>query len=158
LVAQRFVALGRRRIAMIGGRPDTSTHLERARGFTDALAEAGLAPLAAPSGQYDYATRFAKSRALLQSDLRIDALFCVNDIMGLAAMDAARELGVLVPDDLAVIGFDDIPMAAWPSYQMTTVRQPLELMVTETLDLVDRLRAAPEGRGEIRILPVSLIA
>lgn len=157
LVAQRFLAAGRRRVAMIGGRPDTSTHLERARGFRDRLAEDGLAPLAAPSGGYDYATAFAVAAALLATPLRPEALFCLNDVMALAALDAAREAGMRVPDDLAVIGFDDIPMAAWPSYRLTTVRQPLDRMVADAMELIERQLADPAAEGAIRIAPVALV-
>ena len=156
LVAQRFLAAGRQRIAMIGGLDNTSTHLERARGFRDVLEAAGVALIASPSGNYDYATSFAAAQALMLADTRPDALFCINDVMAMAALDAAREVGLAVPDDLAVIGFDDIPMAAWSSYQLTSVRQPIERMVADALELVDGLLADPTGEGAIRIAPVSL--
>lgn len=158
LVAERFLTLGRRRIAMIGGRHDTSTHLERTRGFRDLLASAGVEVLATPCGAFDYEISLAAARDLLQGPLRPDALFCVNDVMAIAALDAAREIGVSVPDDLAVIGFDDIPMAAWASYGLTTVRQPLTRMVQDALALVEGLLTDPTGEGAIRIAPVSLIA
>lgn len=156
LVARRFVEAGRRRIALIGGRADTSTHLERARGFRDLLDEAGLAPVAAPSGEYSYARSFAAAAGLFAGGPRPDALFCLNDVMALAAIDAAREAGLRIPDDLAVIGFDDIPMAAWPSYRLTTVRQPVERMAADALDLIAAQLADPALEGAIRIAPVTL--
>lgn len=157
LVAQRFAATGRTRIAMIGGRADTSTQLERARGFRDALEEAGLDLRHHVTGSYRYAPAFEAMSELLAVPGDIDAVFCVNDIMALAAVDAARARGVRIPDDVAVIGFDDIPMAAWPSYDLTTVRQPLNRMVNETLDLIDTLLRDKGSKGAIRIMPVRLI-
>lgn len=158
LVGHRFLATGRQRIAMIGGRLDTSTHLERARGFADVLTEAGSAVINAQSGRYDYnASRLAAQELLSRRPLP-DAIFCVNDLMAFAAIDAAREMGLRVPDDVAVIGFDDVKMAAWASYGLTTVQQPLDRMAEETLDLIEAQIADPLTLGTIRITPVALIA
>lgn len=157
LVAHRFLATGRRRIAVIMGRPDTSTHLERMRGFRDVLGQAALPPVAEVWGHYDYAKSLEVARGLLQGATPPDAIFCVNDIMALAAMDAARQQGVLISRDLSVIGFDDIAMADWEAYRLTTVRQPLGQMVQDTLELLDQLLENPHSEGVIRIAPVQLI-
>lgn len=157
LVARRFLATARQRIAVIMGRPDTSTHLERMRGFRDVLAQAGRAPVAEVWGHYDYAKSLQAARDLLRGLNPPDAIFCVNDIMALAALDAARQEGVRVPQDLAVIGFDDIAMADWEAYRLTTVRQPLAQMVQDTLELLERLLDHSDGEGVIRIAPVQLI-
>lgn len=157
LVAHRFLSTGRRRIAVIMGRPDTSTQLERMRGFRDVLEQAGLPPVAEVCGHYDYAKSLQVARRLLRAKNPPDAIFCVNDIMALAALDAARQGGVRVPEDLSVIGFDDIPMADWEAYRLTTVRQPLGQMVQDTLELLERLLENPQSEGVIRIAPVQLI-
>ena len=157
LAAERFIASGRRGIGLIGGHANTSTHLERSRGFFDRLAESGLEPVAKVSGAFKYDVAFAVARDLLTGAGRPDALFCLNDVMALAAIDAARVAGLRVPDDIAVIGFDDIPMAAWPSYRLTTVRQPLRQMVADTLELIQAQLRDPEVCGTIRIAPVRLI-
>lgn len=157
LVARRFLETGRQRIALIGGRRDTSTHLERQRGFIDLLEEAGQPLVASQPGQYDYGTSLAAARALLTARPAPDAIFCINDLMALAALDAARDLGLRVPDDVAVIGFDDVAMAGWASYRLTTVRQPLAQMAAEAVDLVAAQLADPRAEGTIRVLPVALI-
>lgn len=157
LAAERFIARGLRRIGMVGGRANTSTHLERSRGFCDRLSEAGIPLAASISGEFSYDTAFRVVRDLLADPAPPEALFCLNDIMALAAVDAARVAGVRVPQDLAVIGFDDIPMAAWPSYGLTTVRQPLRRMVADTLDLIQAQLSDPEVCGTIRIAPVRLV-
>ena len=58
-----------------------------------------------------------------------DSIFCANDITALGALDAARQAGISVPEQLSVIGFDDIPAASWGAYALTTVRQPVNTMI-----------------------------
>lgn len=157
LAAEKFIKSGFRKIGMVGGRVNTSTHLERNRGFCDRLAESDMRLTAAVSGEFKYDVAFSVVRELLAGDGRPDALFCLNDVMALAAIDAARVSGLRVPEDLAVIGFDDIPMASWPSYELTTVRQPLRRMVADTLELIQAQLTDPEVCGTIRIAPVRLV-
>lgn len=157
MVAQRFLETGRRRIALIGGKKNTSTHLERTRGFVDWLEEAGNGLAASLAGNFDYATSRQAVRTLLTARPAPDAIFCVNDVMALAAIDAARELGLSVPADVAIIGFDDVAMADWAAYRLTTVRQPVVQMAAEALDLVEAQLADPAADGTIRVLPVELV-
>lgn len=155
--ASLLLARGRRRIGFIGGAPNTSTHVERARGFRTRLNEAGRAVHAEIAGHFSYRVAYAATSELLSRPDRPDALFCCNDIMGLAVIDAAKDRGLRIPDDLAVVGFDDIPMAAWTSYRLTTVRQPVERMVQEALDLVAEASSRAPGESSVRILPGKLI-
>ncbi|MEZ5722931.1 MAG: LacI family DNA-binding transcriptional regulator [Paracoccaceae bacterium] len=157
LAAGAFVASGRHRIGMIGGKANTSTHIERKRGFIDRLAESDMRLWGERAGEFRYDVAFGAARDWLAQGDRPDALFCLNDVMALAALDAARVLGLRVPEDLAVIGFDDIQMAAWPSYGLTTVRQPLRRMVADTLELIEAQLSDPEVCGTIRIAPVRLV-
>ena len=86
-----------------------------------------------------------------------DAVFCANDITAIGAIDAARELGVRVGHEVSVIGFDDIPMAAWSAYKLTTVRQPVEAMIDSSLEI---LIGAIENHvlgSNLRFIPGSLI-
>lgn len=157
LVAQRFLESGRRRVALIGGKANTSTHLERTRGFLDRLDQAKVALTASVSGDYDYATSLQAARALLTNHPAPDAIFCVNDVMALAAIDAARALCLSVPEDVAIIGFDDVSMAGWAAYGLTTVRQPIADMAAAAMDLVEAQLANPAAEGAIRVLPVELV-
>lgn len=157
IVAQHFLATGRQRIGYVSGLRNTSTHLERARGFLDVLEQHGRQPFCAASGEFSYIQARDAVRPLLQAEIPPDALFCENDVMALAVIDTAREIGLRIPEDLAVIGFDDIPQADWAGYRLTTVQQPLRRMVNETLDLIDLILSGQGSDGTIRILPVSLI-
>ncbi|MFB2553736.1 LacI family DNA-binding transcriptional regulator [Ensifer soli] len=156
-VAQLLIAAGRRKIGFIAGLATTSTHVERARGFRDRLNEDNRDLHAEADGAFNYAIAYAAAEALLATRNPPDALFCCNDLMALAAIDAAKQRGMSVPDDLAIVGFDDIPMAAWNSYRLTTIRQPVQRMVQETVGLIDEPHLPPIGEGAIRTLPGKLI-
>jgi DNA-binding LacI/PurR family transcriptional regulator len=148
LVARTFLAAGHRRFGLIGGLASTSTHLERKQAFARELSRNGIDDLSEEPGGNTYEGGFEAARRLLSARERPDALFCISDIMALGALDAARrELSLSVPGDVSIIGFDDIAAAAWPSYDLTTVRQPVDAMVSETiailLDQIDRPEATP---------------
>lgn len=157
-MARRLLAQGYRKIGFIGGLANTSTHAERARGFQDLLAEAGRSIHVRAAGDFNYHDAYAAGMAVLSGGDPPDALFCCNDIMALAVMDAARERGLKIPDDLAVAGFDDIPMANWNAYRLTTIRQPVDRMVQEALELIDDPAIKPSDDGVTRILPGTLMA
>ena len=132
-----LIAAGHRRIAHIMGWQGSSTGRDRAEGFRQAMAAAGLTPHAMIDGMYDRDTAAAVARDLCAGPDRPDALFVGNDHMAFAVMDALRfGLGLAVPDDISVIGYDDVPMAAWPAYGLTTIRQPVNRMVTATVEAI----------------------
>lgn len=147
-VAEFLVAGGHRRIAHIAGWQGSSTGRDRARGFHEGLAAHGLGPLAMIDGLYDRATAGRAARELAGGRDRPDAIFVGGDHMAFAVLDALRfELGLSVPGDVSVIGYDDVPMAAWAAYDLTTVRQPVEAMVEATVDcLIRQIEGAQEPR------------
>jgi len=77
--------------------------------------------------------------------------------MALGVLDRARELGITVPDELAVIGFDDIPAASWPAYSLTTIRQPVNRMIEATLELLVERIEAPQAEPVLKFMPGVLI-
>lgn len=156
-VAHRFLTTDRKRIALIGGLENTSTHLERRRGLVDALHEAGVALFRERSGRFEYEAAFAAAQDLLADRPHPDAIFCANDIMALAAVDAMKACGMRAPDDVAIIGFDDIPMAAWRSYRLTTVRQRIDRMILDALDLIEQAIDDPSIEGSVRMAPGKMI-
>ncbi len=139
MMAEAFLAAGARSFAMIMGDPKGTTSADRARGFTDALVEAGIPRSAVRvlEGQSSYDGAYAVMLRTYRDGQLPDAIFGINDIMAMAAMDALRQrLGARVPEDVMVGGFDDIPDSRrWP-YRLTTVRQPVEEMVEETLAML----------------------
>ena len=88
-------------------------------------------------GNYRYEGGFAAALELFAGRKRPEALFCANDLLAIGAIDALRtRLGLSVPDDVLVAGFDDIPAAAWASINLTTFVQDAPAMVDETLDIL----------------------
>lgn len=128
---------GHRRVAFIGGRADTSTHRERRAGFVEGLRRHGLELAGEELGENTYEGGYRAALRLLTGGTPPDAIFCIADVMAFGALDAARSrLGLSVPEDVSIIGFDDVPSAAWPAYGLTTVRQPTEAMVGKALSLL----------------------
>jgi len=122
-----LVAGGRRRIAMISGPLDWWEARERCEGYRAALVQAGIAPDSALCYEGDWLPESGEQglRCLLECSPRIDAIFASNDQMALGALRVAHLAGLRVPDDLAVVGFDNMPQSAyfWPS--LSTIRQQL---------------------------------
>jgi DNA-binding LacI/PurR family transcriptional regulator len=138
LVAELLLARGHRRIAFLAGLEKSSTNLERERGFVEALAEAGAAVHGHAVGHYSFERAKEATRLLFAADgERPDAVFVANDHMAIAAMDVLRqEMGLRVPQDVSVVGFDDVPQADWGAYRLTTVVQSVEDMVEATVVLL----------------------
>ena len=134
-VAEFLLAGGHQRIAHIMGWQGSSTGRDRALGFRRGLAAAGAAPLDEIDGMYTRDAAAAAARTLMARRDQADAIFVGNDHMAFAVMDVLRsELGLRIPQDVSVVGYDDVPLAGWPAYDLTTLRQPLNRMVEATVD------------------------
>ncbi len=159
-VARLLADTGHRRIAYIAGNEQTSTNLERERGFRDGLAERGLRIWARGIGHYDFEQACAATRELFGPGReRPDAVFVASDHMAFAVMDTLRgELGLRVPEDVSVVGFDNVPQAAWGSYRLTTVEQPVTPMVEATVELLQKfLRDGRTSHSENVVVPGQLV-
>lgn len=134
-VAEFLLAGGHERIAHIAGWQGASTGVDRAAGFLAGLASAGAEAHGVIDGMYDRDLAAEATRSLFRSASHPDAIFVGNDHMAFAVMDTLRfELGLRVPDDVSVVGYDDVPLAAWPAYNLTTLRQPVNQMVDATVE------------------------
>jgi DNA-binding LacI/PurR family transcriptional regulator len=144
-VADFLLAGGHRRIAHIAGWEGSSTGRDRQRGFIAALAAQGAAPVAVIDGMYDRDRAAEVTRQLMSGPQPPDAIFVGNDHMAFAVMDTLRgELGLRVPHDVSVVGYDDVPLASWAAYDLTTVRQPVNRMVEATVDTLLAQIEAPD--------------
>jgi DNA-binding LacI/PurR family transcriptional regulator len=156
--AQRFVAEGRRRLGLIEGHGEELSSGGKSRGFIESAAKLGVAAPAISYGHFTYEGGFAAMRHLLQSGAPPDGVFCVNDLMAIGALDAARyEGGKRVPEDVSLIGFGDIPAAAWRNLRLTTLRIPLPELLDAAVDTLTA-RIADFRLKPVRIaLPTELI-
>jgi DNA-binding LacI/PurR family transcriptional regulator len=131
-IAEHLLAQGYRTFGLIAGSPDTSSAREREAGFVAHLASQGLAAERAV-GLFRRQEAFAAARALLARTPRPEAIYCANDDMAIAAIEAARfEFGLEIGRELGVAGFDDIEQAAWPSFDLTTYSLPVDPMIERT--------------------------
>lgn len=158
LMTEHLLSLGHRQIAYIAGSNDTPDNAERFRGFREALECAGLSFNTARFVQGDFLEGSGAEAVATLQDRRLpcDAIFAANDQMAIDAILALREGGVRVPDDIAVVGFDDIPLARYVAPPLTTVRQPsFELGLKATRAVLAALRGdvLPEGV----VLPAELV-
>ncbi|MDT8859915.1 LacI family DNA-binding transcriptional regulator [Alkalihalobacillus sp. MEB130] len=156
-IGNYLVKTGHKHFAFISGPLETSTTIDRKKGFEQALAKHGYFDIAVEIGNYSYESGFEAAKKLLQSNKIVDSIFCGNDITALGAIDAAKSLGYNIPEDLSVIGFDDINMASWPSYSLTTWKQPIEDMVNQTIDLLLHEMDEEEKSVSSHALPGELI-
>ena len=146
-IAHFLAAGGHQRIAFLAGIEETSTNRDRERGFMAGLAECGATLHARAIGHYKADEAARAATALMQADVPPDAIFCANDHMAIAVMDALRfGLGLSIPDDVSIVGFDDVGPARWPTYSITSFVQPVEAMIDAAADtLFDAIEAAVEG-------------
>ncbi|SCW94699.1 substrate-binding protein-like domain-containing protein [Sphingobium faniae] len=143
-----MLAGGGTRFAYAGA--DSIASRARRDGFCAALAEAGLAPPRCLIGTLDHDGGYAIGRELLVSSERPDAIFCVNDLTAIGIVEAFRiEGGLNCPDDFQIIGFDDIPAARWPSYDLTTFNQNVDEMASRAAEFLEA--------GAIRFRPATKV-
>ena len=138
-IAEHLIATGHQRISFIAGWEGASTQRDRQTGFIDALQDAGVDLWSRGVGNFVMEDAKAATLGMFADGVENgpDAIFVANDHMAFAVMDTLRfELGIAVPEQVSVIGYDDVPAASWPSYDLTTVRQPTNQMVTATVDLL----------------------
>ncbi len=151
---QRAVAIlkaaGCRRLGLASSGVGTASIVERERGFREAAQAAGIDWIEERFGPTGYETGQNLGMALLARADRPDGIFCTTDLLACGVMDAARwQLGIRVPDELSLIGYDNIAQAGWDSYGLTTFSQPIEDMAAQS---VAWLSAAAEdddaGQGD----------
>ena len=153
-----LIERGRRRIAMLNGPHDFGCNRDRLEGYKSALQKAGLQfdPKLVVDSDFKESGGASAMTTLLAADPKLDAVFVANDVMAFGAMRALRNAGRRVPDDVAVVGFDDIPASAMTHPPLSTVRQPLYEMGRTAASMV---MAAVRGESITKRieLPTSLV-
>ncbi len=136
-MAEFLLAGGHTRIAHIAGWEGASTQRDRERGFVEGLQAGGQTLFDRTVGDFHFDSSMQAARNMFSKEEKPDAVFVANDHMAFAVMDVARtEFGLRVPDDVSIVGYDDVPIAAWPSYDLTTIRQRSNIMVEETINVL----------------------
>lgn len=158
MLVDRLLAAGHRRFGLIGGPEDNSVARSRVEAARARLEAAGLRP-AATGGAFDHASGEQGFRRLMtMTGNRLDAVVCANDLTAIGAIDAARGVyGLDVPRDVSVVGFDGVGPAAWASYRLTTVRQPVDRMTEAAVQMLVERVADPELPPEVRTFAGKLV-
>jgi len=156
---QHLISLGHRRIGFIGGRPTLLSARQRQQGYEDAHdeAELPLLPELYAEGNYLPSGGVIAARKLLTLAEPLTAIMASNDMAAIALLEVAHEMGIRVPEDLSVIGFDNIPEAAFTSPPLTTVAQSLVGMGMRAAELLIQMLEGHEVENRVYELPTQLL-
>jgi DNA-binding LacI/PurR family transcriptional regulator len=157
MAAETLVARGYRRVAFLGGPEMATSTQDRARGFV-----AKLADYPEVSVSLSYATAYSFDAGRVEMTRRLmedpaEAYFCGDDVLSIGALSAIAEVGLKVPDDIGVIGLNDMDMARWQNINLTTIRQPVAEIIGASIDLVIATIERPDRHPETRLFPCRVI-
>ena len=158
LATEYLLELGHRRIGFLAGRPDLESARLRERGYRTALKKAGIKIDSSliRIGGYQVDTAEVAARQMLEPEDRPTAIFAANDVSALATISVAGSLGLAVPEDLSVIGFDNVPESALSEPPLTTIEQPIQQMGFDATQILIRL-IAEQPVPEHTMLPTRLV-
>jgi DNA-binding LacI/PurR family transcriptional regulator len=156
---EHLAGLGRRRVATISGPTDMAVGLDRLAGYKDGIHAAGLDrdPALVATGDFSQEGGARAMRTLLAARPDLDAVFAASDLMAAGALQALREAGRRVPSDVAVVGYDDSPIAEMTDPPLTSVRQPIEEMGAEMSRLLVAVASQPDAAPRQVILATRLV-
>jgi LacI family transcriptional regulator len=159
-MTEHLIALGHRRIGFLAGRPDLESARRREAGYRAALAAAGIAfdPDLVRVGGFTEEVAAAPARELLLRNPRPTAIFAANDLSAIQTMRTAAELGVRVPDDVSIAGFDNIPDSALTIPPLTTVDQSIQALGNQAVRTLLALIDDPKGNDPLHPIHITLPA
>jgi len=149
---------GHRRFGIIGSPTDSLVGEERIKGVLEVLKARSAPPAEIVEGDYTHASGGpALYKLFKRMKPRPSAVIAANDAMAIGALDRAVELGIRVPRDLSIVGFDGTQAASWPSHQLTTMRQPLARMADAAVELLHKVLEDPAWPPETRLFAAHLV-
>lgn len=138
MIVEALLARDRRRFAFIAGPAGFHSSDDRRTGLVDVLDAAALELAAEMNGHFTVEGGFEAAKQLIQTDGTIDAIVCANDASAIGALGHIQALGMSVPDDISVTGFDDTELAGWPMFPLTTVRNPIGSTIDAIVTLMQK--------------------
>lgn len=158
LAAQTLIDRGYRRIAFLGGPQSATSTQDRLAGFVETAAQArGVTFASSFASAYSFDAGRAEMQRLLAAGPPAEAYFCGDDVLSIGALSALADAGLHVPQDVGVLGFNDMEMARWAGINLTTIRQPIAEIIAASIDLV---AAAVRDEGlapEARLFECSVV-
>ena len=158
MAARELIARGYARVGFLGGPKAATSTQDRLAGFQGAIARHKGVSL---SISYTKAYSFEAGRAEMQRlllDTPAEAYFCGDDVLSIGALSALADAGLAVPDDVGIIGFNDMEMAGWANIGLTTIHQPVAKIIAASVDLVVALVDAPDTPPAVRLFPCHVVA
>ncbi|WP_430464511.1 LacI family DNA-binding transcriptional regulator [Tabrizicola sp.] len=159
MAAEALMARGYRRLAFLGGPEAATSTIDRAAGFVAAAqGRAGVTLSLSYAADYTFdAGRAEMQRLLGQGAGPAEAYFCGDDLLAVGALSAIEEAGLRVPEDIGLIGLNDMEMSRWQNIGLTTIRQPVAEMIEAAIELVVALIETPDLPPEARLFPCRVI-
>ena len=155
--AKTLQSRGYKSMGFLGGPESATSTQDRLKGFKEGLKSLKLKPTCVCyADNYSYQAGFEAMQRML-AEHHVDALFCGDDVIAMAALSAARAAGINVPNDLGIIGFNDMEMSSWQAFGLTTIAQPITDICQSTVELLGNLLENPNRSAETRLLPCQVI-
>ncbi|NND22347.1 MAG: LacI family DNA-binding transcriptional regulator, partial [Silicimonas sp.] len=157
MAARALLRRNYRHVAFMGGPATATSTQDRLEGF---LSEVARHPGVRASHSFAENYTFQAGRQEMQRQLRAgpaEAFFCGDDILSIGALSAIEDVGLFVPEDIGLIGLNDMEMAGWENISLTTIRQPIEKIIEASIDLVVSMLAQPGTPPESRIFPCEIV-
>ena len=158
MAAHELLKRGYKKIGFLGGpEPATSTQ-DRFAGFKNELQKHPNAELSYSFSEgYSFNAGRLEMQRLLREQSHAEAYFCGDDVLSIGALSAVKEAGLKVPDDIGLIGLNDMQMAGWQNINLTTIRQPIVQIINASIELMVSMLESPDRYPEARVFPCTVI-
>jgi len=155
MAAQELVARGYKRVAFLGGPENATSTQDRLKGFLEAL-PADIDVTYSFADQYSFDSGRTEMLRLAKSSLA-QAYFCGDDVLSIGVLSALKDAGLDVPNDVGIIGFNDMEMAGWEGIGLTTIHQPIKQIIESSVELMEAMLDDPDRYPEARLFPCKVI-
>ncbi len=157
MAARALLARGHKRVAFLGGPEAATSTQDRYQGFmTEIASQHDVTVSHSFATQYSFDAGRAEMQRLLQGEMA-EAYFCGDDVLSIGALSAVRDAGLRVPDDIGIIGLNDMEMAGWANIDLTTIRQPIGQIISSSVELITAMLDDPERYPEARLFPCDVV-
>lgn len=157
MAAREMLARGYRRVGFLGGPENATTTQDRLAGFTDVMHKhRGVQYSCSFADAYSFEAGRRAMQRLLQSTPQ-EAYFCGDDVLSIGALSAIEQASLQVPDDIGILGLNDMEMSAWPNIDLTTIHQPIARIIDASIDVMVAMLDDPDHHPEARLFPCRLV-
>ena len=157
MAAQALIGRGYTRIAFLGGPKTATSTQDRLTGFLDEISSSKHIQVSHSfAKQYSFEAGREEMLRLLRN-AHAQAYFCGDDVLSIGALSAIHEQGLQVPEDIGVIGLNDMEMSGWESIRLTTIRQPIQQIISSSIELIVAMLDEPDRYPEARLFPSELV-